>query len=675
MSMKRWIIPKENKELASILADECSVSALVASILVNRGHNKPQTAMGFLSDDGEIGSPYDLKDMHKAVDRIRTAIDEYERIAVYGDYDCDGVTSTAMLYNYLSSIGADVVYYIPERDGEGYGLNKQAIKKLCDDKVSLIVTVDNGISAIDEAAYIKQLGMELIITDHHQPSQQLPEAVAVINPHRKDDTSAFKELCGAGVCFKLISAIEEDSSIIESLGDIAAVGTIGDIVPLVDENRALVKYGLSMLKMCDNIGLHKLMELAGVNTEAITATTVAFSIVPRINAAGRMGNAGLAVRLLTTDDEAEAEELAQRLDECNKKRQSEELAILAEIEGMLTEDKALLNHRVIILHNDNWNHGIIGIVCSKLVERYGKPVMLLTTDGNEYKGSARSIGEFHLFKLLMSCEALLTRFGGHKLAAGFSMHKDDYESFCEYVEQYARNNFDLMPQGQYRIDKILYPDEISVDSIKAIKVLEPFGAANEQPIFMIRNATIEAIVPLSGDKHQKLSLRYDNMKIQALLFGTSTSDMLYRCGDMVDLLVNADINTFKQNTSVSLRIKDIRISGFEQEKFFAAKGYYEKIAKGEEVKPAILANSVPSRNDIVLVYKYLKNFPNGINCDDLYIRLYKSSINYCKMRIIVDILDEMQLADFDAVCGRIIVNPSPQKVDLNNSVILKKMKM
>jgi len=676
VAFKKWSIPKENNELVKILADECNVSELVSVILVNRGHSSYNSAQKFLSLEDEISSPFDIKDMQKAVDRIGLAVDNFDKIAIYGDYDCDGITSTTMLYTYLSSIGADVIYYIPERDGEGYGLNKAAIKSLSDEEVSIIITVDNGISAIDEADYAHKLGIDLVITDHHQPQDTLPNAIAIVNPHRKDCNSSFKDLCGAGVVFKLIAALEDSNyqAVLESFADIVAVGTIGDIVPLVEENRALVKYGLEMLKISNNIGLQALMEVCGVKPESLTAQTVAFTLVPRINAAGRMGSASLAVKLLLCEDHNEALELAKRLDELNKQRQAEELSILSDIEHMIEQDKTILTDRVIILHKEDWNHGIIGIVCSKIIERYGKPNMLMTSEGSKLKGSARSIGEFHLFKALSANSKYLMQYGGHKLAAGFSLHKDDFDELKQGIENYARENFDLMPQYSYNIDKILRSNEITVENIKSLSSLEPFGAKNEQPIFLIKNATIESITPISTDKHQRLSLNVDGTKLSALYFGMSSDHFLYKIGDRVDIVVNADLNEYNNNISVSLKIKDIRPSGFTQDKFFAAKGYYEKIVKKEQVSKNIINISTPTRDEIAKVYKLLKS-TNGYNSDidSLYIKVMQYDINYCKMRIILDILDELGLINLSPLLTSISINEVLQKVDLNQSSLLQRL--
>lgn len=674
MAFKKWNISKEDKETAKILSNECGVSEFVASILVSRGHTTFEAAMQFLTPDENFASPFDIKDIRIAAERIKKAVDEFEKIYIYGDYDCDGVTSTAVLYTYLSSIGADVYYYIPERDGEGYGMNKNAIQELFENGANLIITVDNGISAIEEAKYIKELNMELIITDHHQPGEELPDAYAIVNPHRKDDLSDFKSLAGVGVVFKLIATLEDGDYTValESFSDMAAVGTVGDIVPLIDENRVLVKHGLESLKISNNIGLLALAEAAGVDIQKITAQTVAFSIVPRINAAGRMGSAGLAVKLLLSEDEEEAAELAREMDSLNKERQASELEIIKDIEEMIAQDKTILSNRVLMLKSDSWNHGIIGIACSKLLERYGKPVMLMTGEDGVLKGSARSIGEFHLFKALTANADKLLQYGGHKLAAGFSLEEESFDSFKQGIEEYAAAYYDMMPQNTLTIDKTLTPTELSIEQIGELSYLEPFGCKNEPPVFLIKNAILTSVTPLSEGKHQKISLTVSGTPITALYFGVSTDRFFYKPQAMVDIVVNADINSYNGRESVSLKIKDMRPSGFSQDKFFAAKGYYEKIKRGESVSKSILVNSTPKREEIAIVYKQLKansGYNNDIDC--LYLELLHTEINYCKLRIILDALDELSLIRLSPTLNKIELCDVSGKVDLNQAPILK----
>lgn len=673
MGFKKWILPKEDDSSIKILAKECGISELVASILSHRGYTNRRETSAYLDIEGELTSPRDLKDMDKAASRINQAVEEFERIAVYGDYDCDGITATAMLYSYLSGIGADVIYYIPERDGDGYGLTEAAVESLSEQGVTLLITVDNGISAIDAIDLAGRRMIDVIITDHHQVGKELPCAIAIVNPHQDDCKSQFKELCGAGVVYKLITAMEggDYMSTIESFGDLLAIGTIGDIVPLAEENRVFVKHGLEILKRSSNIGLVALMAASGVKVETLTSQTVAFSIVPRINAAGRMGKAGLAIKLLLSEDEEEAADLAAQLDAFNKQRQTDEQAILKDIDNKLSADKTLLLKRVLVLSNPEWNHGIIGIVCSKLIERYGKPVLLITA-GEEgiLKGSGRSVGDFHLFNALSSVSSHLLQFGGHKLAAGFSLAQGELKPFAEALEAYAAKKYDLMPQYSFNIDKQLLPDELTVENIKSLSVLEPFGAKSEQPLFLLSQCTITAVKPISEGKHQRLSLVVKGANLMALYFGMSTEKMLYKPADVVDIVVNADINEYNQTTSVSLKIKDIRPSAFVQEKFFSAKGYFEKIMKSEAVAPNIIAAATPTREEIGVVYLLIKK--GQCDIDNLYIKVIPQKMNYCKFRITIEVLAELNL--ITVVMTNVSINDVQQKVDLNKSLLLNHLK-
>lgn len=676
MALKHWNIAKADPELSSILAEECGVSLLAASVLAARGHTRAEDAMRFLTPDEQLSSPFDIIDMDRAAERVQAAIDGYEKITVYGDYDCDGVTATAALYTYLSSVGADVAYYLPERDGEGYGLHEDAVREIAAGGTRLLITVDNGISALDEIALAKSLGMDVVVTDHHQPGDTLPDAAAVVDPHREDCACEFRDLAGVGVAFKLIAALEggDYQTALDYFSDIVAVGTIGDLVPLTGENRVIVKYGLRALSMSDNIGLLALMEAAAVNPEEITAQTVAFSLVPRINAAGRMGSAGLAIRLLLSEEEGEAAELAGTLDRMNRERQESEGTIAADIERMIEADRSILSRRLIILKQPGWNHGILGIACSKLVERYGKPVLLMTGEDGMLRGSARSVGDFHLFKALSANAAVLTRFGGHKMAAGFSLKESDFDAFAEGMEAYARETFDLMPPLSFQVDKALSAEELTLEAISSLSVLEPFGSRNEAPLFLLKEARLESVTPLSGGKHQRLLLRLGGRPVTALCFGVSSERFIYPPGVSLDLLVTAGINRYNGSESVSLRVKDLRPAGFAEEPFFAAKGYYEKIRRGEPVSAAILRRAAPTREEAALVYRFLKT--NGgcqTDLDGLFLRLSGYDINYCKLRILLDILEESGLITVSPGLDGVRILPVSGRADLTAAPTWKRV--
>ena len=676
MPFRKWELSGGDPRLTRILAEECGISPLAAAVLAGRGHTSYEEIAGFLAGGEELADPFELEDMAPAAERLRRAIDEGERITVYGDYDCDGVTATAMLYIYLSSMGADVCYYIPERDGEGYGLNLEAVREIAGEGGGLLVTVDNGISALEEIACANELGMEVIVTDHHQPGDTLPPALAVVDPHRRDDASGCRYLCGAGVVFKLIAALEDgDYQIpLEQFGDLVAVGTIGDIVPLVGENRFLVQNGLRRLAITDNPGLSALMEAAAVRRGSLSAQTVAFSLAPRINAAGRMGSAGLAVRLLLSEDQEESAAIAAEMDQKNKDRQSREQEIVAEAEELIRQDPSLLEGRLLILRGDSWSHGIIGIVCSRLLERYGKPVLLCCgEEDGSLRGSGRSLGEFHLFKALSACAKLLTRYGGHKLAAGFSLRREEFEDFRQAMEDWARREFPRMPQPILRLDRLLEPEDLTLEAVESLGVLEPFGAENEPPVFLLKDALLRGSAPLSGGKHQRLSLEVSGRTVNALLFGVSQERFFYRPGQRLDLAVTLEVNEYNGQRSVSVKVRDLRPAGFPQEKFFNAKDCYQLFRRGEPIQPALAKRAAPSREEAALVYRFLKarqgyaGEPDALYAELLAEGKGAAGINYCKLRILLDILAEAELITLSPLLTGITLRETEGRSDLNRT--------
>ena len=676
MAFKKWNCKRAPEDQAQLLSQECGISPFLAEILVSRGMDTPAKAAEFLGEDEPLSDPFLLADMDKAVERLHRAIEEGEKIVVYGDYDCDGVTATAIMMLYLSSVGADASYYIPERDGEGYGLNADAVRALAEQGTDLIVTVDNGISALSESVLIKELGMDLVITDHHQAGELLPDAYAVVDPHRRDCPSPFKALCGAGVALKLITAMEggDYDATLDYFADIAAIGTIGDVVSLTGENRTLVKKGLSMLSVTENPGLRALMEAAGINPAAVTSQQVAFGLAPRINAAGRLGSASLAAELLLCEDEEQAAAIAAQMNELNQTRQQLEKDILAQIDEQLAQHPEKLYSRVLVLAGENWHHGVIGIVSAKLLERYGKPNILLSVQGGEARGSARSTGDFNLYDALCSCSELFTRFGGHRLAAGMSLLPENIPLLEEKINAYAAEHFDEMPQVTYSVDKILKPREITLENIRSLEALEPCGEQNPSPLFCLGNARIHQIIPLSEGKHLRLRLVAGRMVFSAVYFGVGPDSFPYKLGDTVDMLVTLEINTFKGKESVSMKIKDIRPNGFEQKKFFSAKNTYERLRRGEPVDPRLKERIVPGREDTAIVYKYLTaNHGFKGDIDGTYIQLYKHSLNYCQIRASLDILQDVKLISVSPLLNSISVAEHPGKKNLNDSPTLQRL--
>ena len=468
MNRKYWRISSFDKKRVAELAYEYGYDELAVFLLAARGITEPEDIDAFLNYDTDLSDPFEVKDMDKAVRRIRKAIADCEKIAVYGDYDADGVTATALLYLYLESQGADVTYYIPSRMEEGYGLHNDAIDALAESGIKLIITVDNGINSANEALYVKSKGIDLVVTDHHQPGVSLPEAVAVVNPHRDDDYSEFKELAGVGVAFKLVAALEDGDydSVLADFADIVAIGTIADIVPLKGENRLLAVRGIQEINNSSRPGIVAIKNNAG-NVKEFNAMNVAFTIAPRINAAGRVEDATTALKLLLTEDADEAQELADKLDSFNVVRQETEAAIIEEAINKIESDNNLRYAKVIVVDGDDWHSGVIGIVASKIVDRYGKPAIVIAKDGSgEAKGSCRSIEGFSLFDALCNSEEYLVRFGGHTLAAGFSIKDEMIEAFRQNINDYADTLDVFYPV--LNLDCRINPEKIDLDFIESL---------------------------------------------------------------------------------------------------------------------------------------------------------------------------------------------------------------
>ncbi len=677
MSLKKWELNKINSDLINKLAQECNINILTAVILSSRGHTTYSQVASFLSDEDELSDPFDIKDMDKAVERINQAVDEGELITIYGDYDCDGITSTSILYIYLNSIGAAVTYYIPSREKEGYGLNKNALKTLHEQGTTLVVTVDNGISAIAEVDYANEIGLDIIITDHHQPGDVLPNALAVVDPHRKDDTSSFKSLAGVGVAFKLIAGLEDGEyhTAIEQFSNIVAIGTIADIVELEGENRTIVRYGLENIKTNENYGINALLEVSNIDAQKIDSTKIAFGIAPRINASGRIGDPKEAVKLLISEDPDQAIELAENLNQLNIDRKDIESKIMENIEDLISKNPKLLDKRVLVLKGEDWHHGVIGIVCSKILDKYGKPTFIMSLEDGVLRGSARSLGDFHLFNALTYCKDYLDRFGGHKLAAGYSILEDNYDDFVNKIEEYALKNHDIMPSLEIKIDAKLNTVP-TVEEVTNLSYLEPFGCSNETPVFLLTNCTITNIKSLKEDKHQKLTfLLQDGATQDGMLFFTSTNNLIYKIGDKVDIIVNAELNEFRGDISVSMIIKDLRFSGFNQRQFFTAREYFNKIMRDEEVGEKVAKIAIPQREDINLIYKYLRdNKGSSLDVEALFLKLNIADMNYCKYRVILQVLHQAKLIKINPSLRGIEYIKPTQKVDLESTNLMKFLK-
>lgn len=556
---KKWEICKINEEDINKICEENNLSQLIGSILASKKIISKDEIREFLNPTrDDFHDPFLMPDMEKAVERILIAIQNKEKIIIYGDYDVDGITSVTVLKKFLEEQGLKTGEYIPNRLNEGYGLNKEAVKNISEQGYTLIITVDCGISCIEEIEYAKELGMEVIVTDHHEPGEIIPDCLAVVDAKRKDNKYPFNQLAGVGVVFKLIQSISlklnlEAKEYLKYL-DIICVGTISDIVPLIDENRVITKLGLKLVEKTRNIGLKTLLESTGY--KEINSTTISFGIAPRINACGRMGEEKEALELFLTNNIQEAKQISERLNQYNIERQETEKQIFKQaIQEIEKENKDV---PCIILGKEGWHHGIIGIVASKVTDIYFKPSILICFEGEEGKGSGRSIPGFDLHDAVMNCNTYVEKFGGHSMAIGINVKKENFEKFKKEFEEYVQNSHinDIIPI--IKIDKEIDLRKINIQDIRDLKLLEPYGEANKMPLFLIKNMKIQSIRTLSEGKHIKLKLGIDNYIADAIGFNMGNIAEQYLIGDRVDVVGSLEINDFGDNENIQINLKDIR---------------------------------------------------------------------------------------------------------------------
>ena len=647
--MKKWTTRKLNKENAVAISQRYDLPMLIAMLLDIRGITEDEAITDFLSGETLTASPFEIKDMDKAVERIQEAIESGERICVYGDFDADGVTSTALLYSYLSDIGADVMYYIPSREAEGYGMHREAIALLCERGVKLIITVDNGVAAVDEVAYAKSLGVDVVITDHHAIPEMMPDAEAVVDPHRLDCNSSFKELSGVGVAFKLVQAIEGEyadvEGLLENYSDLAAIGTVGDIVTLRGENRVLVKNGLRHINNGDRLGIAALVQDAGLSGKTLSSGNLSFTLVPRINAGGRLGLSKKSVTMLLTDDEEYAADIAAELSSDNTERQQIERDILSEIDDMIRQDPSPVNNPIIVVYGEGWHKGVIGIVASRLKEVYLKPAVVISLDGEVCRASGRSVNGFSLIDAVFSCSNSLTQCGGHPMAVGFGIREDQIPTFIERINRYTEDH--PVPQPVLELDCKLNPAQLSVDLARGLSLLEPFGAGNPTPLFGLYNMTLRDIREIGGGKHLRLTLSRGESTVYALRFSTTLAEFPYNVGDVVDLAVTLDINTYNNNESLSVFIRDMRFSDREEDEMLRSKEWFERFCRGGSLTAEQAVSLLPDRAEFAVVYRFLRaNGGYRYSFDSLLYRI-GSGISYGKLRVILECMNELRLIEID----------------------------
>ena len=600
--------PWSDAKYSSVLSAQQKENALLAGILTARGITDPAEALTLLAGEEDLSDPFLLTDMQKACECIWQAIDNGETIVVFGDYDVDGVTATALLYQHLKGMGATVKCMLPSREGDGYGLSRNAIQSIHDKGYQLIVTVDNGISAVEEAEFAAELGIDLIITDHHLPPETLPKAVAVVDPRRLDDTSPFKGLCGAGVAFKLCAALDgcPPEEMLDYCGDLAAVGTVADVMPLTGENRTLVKSGLRQLQNTDRPGLEALLEEVGLAGRPITAENISYAIAPRINAAGRMDSAVTALQLVLCEDPDRAEELAHKLNEINVKRQETELEIFKAAQVLLEQQPERLEDRVMLLWGRDWHPGVIGIVASRLVERTGRPVIVVTVDEHgECKGSGRSVPGFNLHACIGSCADLLIRYGGHAMAAGLSVREENLPELRRRLNEWAARECPVLHTAPLECDLPIHLDRVTVDSVRRIDALAPFGAENPTPVFLLQSAVVDGVYPVSEGRHSRLRLRQGNASVYAVWFGMPSEQLPYTMGNVVDAALNLSVYESARGAQLSGRILDLHPAGLgtklsEQAALVAA------LRRGTPLTAEQKTLITPDRSHIITVYRELQ---------------------------------------------------------------------
>lgn len=715
---KNWLIKStdspEYLDKISDIACALGINPIVAKLLYNRGYTDEKSAKAFVYMESEmLLDPFTMKDLDRGIEGIRAAITRGDKITVYGDYDVDGVTSVCTLYLYLKSLGADVDYYIPNRAGEGYGVSAPAIDAIKENGTRLIITVDTGTTAVEEVEYAKSIGIDFIVTDHHECRSDLPEALAVINPHRPDCSYPFKELAGVGVVFKLICAYEErvlgksrrDAalSIFSQYADLVAIGTIADVMPIKEENRIIVSYGLSMIDNTNRIGLSALIEAASAKNDSqrsaqrkkktkITSGYIGYTIAPRINAAGRIKTASLAVELFLSEDKARAKEIAEELCHTNKERQAEENKIMQEAYKKIGQYDIEKNP-VIVLDADDWHHGVIGIVASRITEKYTRPAILVSFEGNESdspspddvgKGSGRSIKGMNLVDALCHCSDHLIKFGGHELAAGLSVTRRELDNFRHMINEYATwilDEKDMIPTVE--ADCELEFSDVNLALAKGIQLLEPFGVANPVPAFVMRSVTVNDINGISDGKHTRLSLGNGRHTITAMCFSNSPDSLGIYVGDKVDVLFNIDINEWGGRESAQLIIRDIKTSYNQKTRQKNEKERFDEIKNGATFTAD--ENILPDRNDFAAVYRLVQNsLRSGVDTlkhRDIIAKLKNNDegrkIGYVKLKIIIMVFKELNIIAIDDVAEetyKFKIHYSTTKTKLDKSTLLRRLR-
>ncbi len=650
---------------------------LAAMVLASRGIQNKAQAKNYLDCDTPLPDPFLMTDMDLAAGRVGLAMAQGEKIAVFGDYDVDGITSTCLLTDFLRSCGADVVSYIPGRLEEGYGLNPLAIHQLHGQGVTLIITVDCGITAVAEAQLCKELGIDLVITDHHECKDVLPEAVAVVDPHRPDGGYPHKNLSGVGVAFKLAAALCGDQQmVLDSYADMVCLGTVADVMPLQGENRVFVARGLEALRHTRRPGIAALMAECGCDSKSVSASSIGFMLAPRINAAGRMGQIDLAVELFLTQDPVRAAEVARALCDLNRQRQSVESEIYAQAVAMLPDGRP---PEAIVLADESWHQGVVGIVASRIAEEFACPTFLICLDGEHGKASSRSHGGFNLFASLTALSPLLESYGGHELAAGFTISRDKIPEFRRQICALAAGYYqDDTPRTAMDIDCAIAPELLTIPNIESLDVLEPCGNGCPKPVLMMPGLTIERMTLVGGGRHLRLRLRSRRGSINAIYFSVSSESLSIQPGDLVDVAFTPQINEYRGERSVQMNILDIRPSCTAE--CSADTADYAALYRGD-LTSAIAAALLPERTMLAMVWRYLATTPGQIQESPLclcrkIVRWTGKPLSLGQMMTCLDIFRDVGLMEITRQHKYMTIRltPGESKADLNTSQTMQRLR-
>ena len=679
LNIKRWEVKEMDRTKIRTLSKTHQIPSFLAMLLNVRGYDTPEQIEEILNPSEELSDPFELKDMDLAVARIQKAIGEFERIAVYGDYDADGVTATAILFSHLETMGANVLYYIPQRE-EGYGMNLDAINFLHQQGVKLIVTVDNGISAVTEVAHANGLGIDVVITDHHKPQETLPPAVAVVDPHRGDCSSNCKMLCGAGVALKLLLALDEESDptqILEEYVDLVAIGTVADVVPMTGENRIFVRKGLEIMTQNLRPGIRGILAACNQLDKKLTANALSFILAPRLNAAGRMGRPERAVRLLTEEDSEAVESLAEEICEENEKRKKVEAQILKEATQLMDKEPQIKHDRILVLAGEGWHHGVVGIVATRLTETYGKPCIILSLGGDEARGSGRSVEDFSLFDAVHHCRALLTKHGGHPMAVGLTMDCGHVAQFRKEINAYAAVHCPQMPVPKLYLDcKLKSPATLTIDIAEQLSRLEPYGPELPLPIFGLYQMQIEKITPVGNGGHLRLFCRKGGEAVTVMCFGMRPEHFPYSVGSIVDLAVTLELGEFRGSPQITVQVHDLRLSSLDVEATLQSHFSYESFQRREPLSKEDAARITPSREELVVMYRYFRKEGSPIHFYRAWAELGSETLNLGKLLVALDIFLERGLARCetkDACSSYAFLHPTGEKINIYESEIYQRI--